>query len=188
MIIDEIKQWIIHRIRFLPGRFGMWLRSKHIKWVSKGAGNVATMPGCYFTGLKNMKLGDRLAFGINCTVTSVNGKLTIGSQSAFNSNVFLGADFGTIEIGDSVLVGPNVVMRAANHSSDTIDETQNRGRGHVSGHIKIGKNVWIGANAVIVPGADIGDNCVIGAGAVVNSTIPQKSLAVGVPAKVLRQL
>ncbi|HEX7757448.1 MAG TPA: DapH/DapD/GlmU-related protein, partial [Niabella sp.] len=54
--------------------------------------------------------------------------------------------------------------------------------------VTIGNNVWVGGNATILPGVTIGDNCVIGAGSVVTKDIPANSLAVGNPARVIRQI
>ena len=54
--------------------------------------------------------------------------------------------------------------------------------------VVIGKNVWIGAHATILPGVTIGDNCVIGAGAVVSKDIPSDCVAVGVPARVVKKI
>ena len=54
--------------------------------------------------------------------------------------------------------------------------------------IKVGNNVWIGGNVVVLPGVTIGDNVVIGAGSIVNKDIPSKSVAVGNPCKVIKSL
>ena len=54
--------------------------------------------------------------------------------------------------------------------------------------IKIGKNVWIGSNAAVLPGVTIGDNAVIGAGAVVTKDVPANRIAAGVPAKVIKRI
>ncbi len=57
---------------------------------------------------------------------------------------------------------------------------------NIASPVKIGNNVWIGSHVIILPGVTIGNNCVIGAGSVVNKSIPDNSTAVGVPAKVVK--
>jgi acetyltransferase-like isoleucine patch superfamily enzyme len=67
-------------------------------------------------------------------------------------------------------------------------DSQQRNSGIEFGkEVIIGDNVWIGGNATILPGTTIGDNCVIGAGSVVTKSIPHNSLAVGNPARVIRE-
>ena len=92
-----------------------------------------------------------------------------------------------IKISENCIIGPRVIFRTANHKFSEINKIK-RLQGHEIGDILIGKNVWIGANVVILPGVSIGENSVIGAGAVVTESIPNNSLAVGVPAKVKKHL
>ncbi len=95
---------------------------------------------------------------------------------------------GEISIGDHVIVGMNTVFRAASHQTKDSPRVPIRDQGHEPGCIRVGNDVWIGANVCILPGAEIGDHCVIGAGAVVNSAIPTGSIAAGVPARVIKPL
>ncbi len=90
-----------------------------------------------------------------------------------------------IKIGDNVLIGPNVVIRAADHNFDNIDIPINM-QGHRSGRIIIEDNVWIGANVTIIRDVTIGTGSVIGAGAVVTKDVPPYSIAAGVPARVIK--
>lgn len=86
-----------------------------------------------------------------------------------------------------MLIGPNVFIGSSNH---IVSPVKNRPRiflGHVPGPVKIGDNVWIGANAVICPGVSIGDNSVIGAGSVVTKDLPASVLAAGSPACVIKE-
>ena len=66
-------------------------------------------------------------------------------------------------------------------------ETRNKGLEYAK-PIKIGNNVWIGGNVIVLPGVNIGDNVVIGAGSVVNKDIPSNSMAVGIPCKVIKKI
>ena len=91
-----------------------------------------------------------------------------------------------IYVGDYTEFGPNVVIATAGHP--ILPEL----RGHLPMQynlpVHIGKNCWIGAGAVILPGVTIGDNTVIGAGSVVNKDIPADVVAVGNPCRVLRPI
>jgi len=110
--------------------------------------------------------------------------LHMGSDVYVNSNLTV-VDDGNIYIGDKVMIGPNVTIATANHPIDP--ELRAKGLQY-NKDVYIGENVWIGANAVIVPGVHIGKNTVIGAGSVVTKDIPDNVVAVGNPCKVLREI
>ena len=92
---------------------------------------------------------------------------------------------GGVEIGDQTLVSMHVSILSSDHA---IPERAKmiRNCGDVLKHTKIGRDVWIGTNAVVLGGVTIGDGCVIGAGSVVTKDLPAYSVAVGVPARVVR--
>ena len=92
-------------------------------------------------------------------------------------------DQGGIYIGDGTFIGHNVVLATLNHAMDP-----SRRSTMLPAPIHIGKRVWIGANATILPGVTIGDGAVIAAGAVVTKDVPEDTLAGGVPARILRKL
>ena len=110
--------------------------------------------------------------------------LHMGSDVYVNSNLTV-VDDGHIYIGDKVMIGPNVTIATANHPIDPKLRAQGL---QYNKDVYIGENVWIGANAVIVPGVHIGKNTVIGAGSVVTKDIPDNVVAVGNPCKVLREI
>jgi len=87
-----------------------------------------------------------------------------------------------ITIEKNVIVGPNVVMRASNHNYERID-IPIRNQGHVSGTIVVREDVWIGANAVILPNVTIGRGVIVAAGAVVTNDVDDYEIVGGVPAK-----
>lgn len=94
-------------------------------------------------------------------------------------------DVGKVKIGNNVLLAPNVSIYTAGHPI----HPDSRNSGYEYGiAVTIGDNVWIGGNSVINPGVTIGNNCVIGSGSVVVNDIPENSIAVGNPAKVIRQI
>lgn len=90
-----------------------------------------------------------------------------------------------IYVGDYTLIGPNVTIATAGHP---IDPELREKAYQFNRSIRIGKNCWIGAGAVILPGVTIGDNTVIGAGSIVTKDIPSDVVAVGNPCKVLREI
>ena len=105
------------------------------------------------------------------------GKMTSPGSSPFQ---YMQATNG-IEIGDNVQFAAGVQLISANHDfSDYRKSIKCR-------PIKIGSDVWVGANVIILPGVHIGDNVVIGAGSVVTKDIPENSVAVGNPCKVIKQ-
>jgi len=135
--------------------------------------------------LAKIELGARVAISDDCWILAEGegARLKIGDAVACNRNVFIcAAAHEAIEIGDNVLVGPNVVIRAGNHSFDRLD-VPIRQQASYHGTVRIGSDVWIGANAVIVAGVTIGDHAIVGAGAVVVKDVEPCAIVGGVPAK-----
>lgn len=93
---------------------------------------------------------------------------------------------GRVEIGNGSLIGPRVTFVTANHHLDP--DLRRRDRKAIHGNIVIGENVWIGANVTVCAGVRIGDDATIGAGSVVNRDVPPRTLAAGVPCRVIRSL
>ncbi len=125
-------------------------------------------PGAVIQG--NVRMGD------HCSVQAYTVMIGYGSADD---------PAGRITLGDSVRVAPHVMMIAANHVFD--DPTQPiRKQGLRHEPITIGDDVWIGGRVTITAGVTIGSGCVVGAGAVVTKDIPPNSVAVGVPARVVR--
>lgn len=108
----------------------------------------------------------------------------LGNNVYANFNLTL-VDDGNIYIGDYVMIGPNVTIATANHP--ILPELRENGLQY-NKDIHIGRNVWIGAGAVIVPGITIGENSVIGAGSIVVKDIPAGVVAVGNPCRVIREI
>ena len=106
-----------------------------------------------------------------------------GEYVYFNVNCVV-LDTMKITIGNNVFFGPGVHIYTATHPLDALE----RRTIEFSKPVVIGNDCWIGGNSVICPGVTIGNGCVIGAGSVVTKNIPDNSLAVGNPAKVIREL
>lgn len=90
-----------------------------------------------------------------------------------------------IYVGDNVMFGPNVVVCSGNHP---IQPELRKEQAQYNLSVHIGRNVWIGGGAFIMPGVTIGENSIIGAHSVVTKDIPPNVIAVGTPCKVLREI
>ena len=111
-----------------------------------------------------------------------------GKNIHIGDNVFINADCkfqdqGGIYIDDGALIGHGVVLATLNHDLDP----EKRQQLHPA-PIRIGKKVWIGANATVTAGVTIGDNAVVAAGAVVTKDVPANTIVGGVPAKVIKTI
>ena len=92
----------------------------------------------------------------------------------------------SIEIGDDVFTGPYVYVTDQNHNYADLDVPVGR-QWPVNSSVRIGSGTWLGTGAVILPGANIGRNVVVAAGAVVRGAVPDYAVIGGVPAKVLKE-
>jgi galactoside O-acetyltransferase len=107
-----------------------------------------------------------------------------GSWIYANYNLTL-VDDTHIYVGDYSMFGPNVTIATAGHP--ICPELRQKGLQY-NMPVRIGKNCWLGAGVIVLPGVTIGDNVVIGAGSVVTKDIPSNVVAVGNPCRVLRQI
>ncbi len=106
----------------------------------------------------------------------------LGNNVYTNFNLTL-VDDTHIYIGDCTMIGPNVTIATAGHPI----EPGLRSRGlQYNMPVRIGKNCWLGAGVIVMPGVTIGDNTVIGAGSIVTRDIPSNVVAVGNPCRVMR--
>jgi maltose O-acetyltransferase len=166
LLILALEQWIQPFIAWIPGITGFTIRYVFFKLIFNRLGGFSYIaPSVTMQRSYGIRAGKRLAVNRG---TIIDGK-------------------GNIQIGDNVLIGPYVVITSAQHSFDRVDlpmimqvETQKE--------VVIGNDVWIGAHAVILPGVHIGDRVIIGAGSIVSQDIESHSIAVGVPAKVIKPL
>lgn len=110
--------------------------------------------------------------------------IEVGENFFANYNLTV-LDVGKVIIGDNAQIAPNVSIYTAGHPI----HPDSRNSGYEYGiPITIGDNVWIGGNAVILPGVTIGNNVVIGAGSVVSADIPDNMIAVGNPCRIIREI
>ena len=148
----------------------------------KGCGGPGSVIGAH-TVIINSK---NVTIGRNCLLqdrvyirAGKDGRVTIGDKAALNSFVQI-FGHGGIDIGPETQIGPNTVLTTTGHNYHAVDLDRNFSQ------ITLGRRVWIGASCTILPGVTIGDYSVIGAGAVVTKDIPPNSLAMGIPARVIR--
>lgn len=113
-------------------------------------------------------IGANVSMMENCHISCCN-RITIGDGCLFGANVFITDNFHGDNSNEQLLIPP--INRPL----------------HVKGEVKIGKNVWVGRNVCITPGVCVGDYSVIGANAVVTKDIPDFSVAVGVPARIVNE-
>lgn len=136
-------------------------RTRLIKEIFReGSGPAWIEPPFYFCYGSHIKLGNGVYINFNCNFV----------------------DDGLITIGDGVMFGPNVTIATVQHPI----RPDMRGYMYCE-HVTIENNVWVGEGVTICPGVTIGENSVIGAGAVVTKDIPANCIAVGNPARVLRE-
>lgn len=113
------------------------------------------------------------------------GPLTKLGKGTFVNHGCYFMDGGTITIGENVFIGPYTGFYTAAHPTD--HQRRNQGLEWAL-PIRVGDNCWFGANCSVMPGVTIGSGCVIAAGSVVTTDIPDNSLAAGVPAVVKKKI
>lgn len=111
-------------------------------------------------------------------------RISVGEGTFVNFNL-TALDVARITIGKDCQIGPNVQLLTPTHP---LEPGPRRDKLEAARPITIGDNVWLGGGAIVLPGVTIGDNSVIGAGAVVTRDVPANVVAVGNPARVVREL
>jgi maltose O-acetyltransferase len=110
--------------------------------------------------------------------------IRIGARTFANFGL-VALDVAPIVVGDDVQIGPNVQLLTPTHPVET---EARRAKREAAKPIAIGSNVWLGGGVIVLAGVTIGENTVVGAGAVVTRDLPSDVVAVGVPARVTRSL
>lgn len=143
-------------------------RSKGAKWargfwarrIAICGNDVNIERNAYFT--PGLILGDRSGIGIDCEI------------------------YGPVTIGRDVMMGPEVVIYTSGHNFGRTDIPMIEQGSTFPKPVNIGDDVWIGRRVMIMPGVNIGDGCVIAAGAVVTKNVPAYSMVGGVPAEIIK--
>lgn len=109
--------------------------------------------------------------------------IELGVGVHFGDNIFIDAR-GGVSIGDNVIFAPDVSVLSYNHDFRN-PRWKPYSKDFLLRRVNIGSHCWIGKNAIVLAGAEIGENCVIGAGSVVHGRIPPNSIAAGNPARIV---
>ena len=137
----------------------------------------------FFFPQKILRINGRCSWPVHFTSRVLYAKkMKVARDSApgLSNGCYIQAKNGIV-IGSNLRMGPGVGLVSANHNPDNYDEWL------LANPIVIGNNVWLGMNAVILPGVEIGNNVIIGANSVVNKNIPDNSIAAGNPCCVIRE-
>lgn len=134
-----------------------------LRKLTRGPG-VNISPTAAFSNPERIEIGARVNIGAGCVI-------------------WAGPSSGRIRIGDDALFGPEVMLTAASYRYEDGHPVTQQAMDEAD--IEIGRDVWIGTRAVILPGARIGDGAIIGAHAVVRGEVPAMGIAVGSPARVV---
>ena len=156
-IAEALRGWL-YLLAFITG--GSYLRQAKLKRLGKG---VKISPTVIFKYPEMIQIGDHSFINHLCSVWA--------------------SPAGPITIGNNVLLGPCVSIFSSNHGIARGELIRNQPGQDAP--IRIGNDVWLGANAVVTAGVSIGDGAVVGAGAVVTTDLPPMSICAGVPARVI---
>nr|WP_296071701.1 sugar O-acetyltransferase [uncultured Actinoplanes sp.] len=111
-------------------------------------------------------------------------RTSVGARTFANFGL-ISLDVAPVTIGDDVQMGPNVQLLTAYHP---VAAAPRRDKWEAGSPIVIGDNVWLGGGVIVLPGVTVGENTVVGSGAVVTRDLPANVVAVGNPARVLREV
>lgn len=133
---------------------------------------------------RRFSLGDHSVIESYACVNNAVGDVIIGDYTRIGLHNTI---IGPVTIGSHVNLAQGITVTALNHNFENPDLRIDE-QGVSTKPVVIGNDVWIGANAVILPGVTIGEHCVVAAGAVVTKNVPPRSLVGGVPAKVIKNI
>ena len=133
---------------------------------------------------RKFSLGDYSVVESFACINNAVGDVVIGDHTRIGLHNTI---IGPVSIGKHVNLAQGITVTALNHNFKDSDKRIDE-QGVSTNPVTIGNDIWIGANAVILPGVTIGDHSVVAAGAVVTKDVPPQSLVAGVPAKVIKQI
>jgi acetyltransferase-like isoleucine patch superfamily enzyme len=170
---NPLELWRLVRVALVTFKYRFLFRCA-------GAGSVLGV-GTEIVNTANVRLGRGVLLQDHVYIRAgTDGSVIIGDRAAINSfcRIF---GHGTVTIGEDTQLGPGSLITTTDHDYTKALATRYKS-------VTIGREVWVGANVTILRGVEIGDSAVIGAGSVVNRSIPARTLAVGVPARVVREI
>lgn len=132
----------------------------------------------------HLKLGKGARISAFAKVKASNGPLVIGRNAQLATGCFVSGQPGGLEIGEDALIGPNCALLSGNYRFDRLD-VPIRLQGQRSKGTRIGRNVLLGANSVVLDGAQVGNGVIVAPNSVVSGRIPDNAIVQGNPAKVV---
>ena len=187
MAIGNIER-AVHLWSRLRIRFFTLLLSSQFAEIGRGA---RISPPFRFYGLNEMSFGENVMINSDCWLQTIPGdeccpKLIIKAHTGIGMGAHISAA-KQILIEEHVLLGRNVHISDHAHAFEDVKiPIIQQGISGIA-PVSIGRETWLGQNVVVLPGVTIGRHCVIGANSVVNSSVPDFSIAVGVPARVVKR-
>lgn len=133
---------------------------------------------------RRFSLGQHSVVESFCCINNAVGDVIIGDYTRIGLHNTI---IGPVTIGNHVNLAQGITVTALNHNFSEKDKRIDE-QGVSTGQVVIGDDVWIGANAVVLPNVSIGRHCVIAAGAVVTKDVPDGCVVAGVPAKIIKRL
>ena len=198
----------------MPGALGYYLRRRFARYLfDKVGSNVIFGNNISLYSPHKIRLGNNVAISSNCRLdlkSEGNTNLSIGNNVLIGANTIIRCRFGgTLDIGDNLVIGDNCIIASRDTSVKIGDKVLIAAYCYIIGGsshnfervdipiydqpltpakgLVIEDDVWLGAGVKVLDGVTIGRGSVIGAGAVVTESIPEFSIAVGIPAKVIRK-
>jgi acetyltransferase-like isoleucine patch superfamily enzyme len=151
-------------LRQLPGRVGNGPRARYLRRAARGFGEGSIVgTGCRVLGAEHLEIGAGVIVARDVTLDAR----------------------GDLVLEDGALVGFESVLLTHTHRSDEIGVPIQE-QGMYSAPVRIGARAWLGMRVLVLPGIEIGEDAIVASGAVVTSSIPARTVAAGVPARVLR--
>ncbi len=135
-------------------------------------------------GEKGISLGDGVIVSRSCVIQGKTGPVVIGNRADIGCNCIFSSVSG-IEIGQSTLIAGHCYLGGGRYRSDRLDIPMMDQGMYSEGPVILGDDVWLGAGVIVLDGVRIGRGSIIGAGSVVTREIPEYSVAVGVPARII---
>jgi acetyltransferase-like isoleucine patch superfamily enzyme len=145
--------------------------------------------GAAVSAKAEVDIASSTSWGKGCVISAftkvkISGPFVMGKRVNIATGCFLHADEAGLTLGDDVLIDPNCTIVAAGYRFDRLGVPL-REQGFFGKGIRIGHRVWLGANSVVLDGADIGDDVIVSAGSVVSGTVASRSILQGNPPKVI---
>jgi len=195
----------------MPGGIGFYLRKKFypvlFKKVGKGiivgrnvtirhpgkielGDNVTIDDNCLIDGRgadhSGVVLEDDVIINRNCMIQAKAGPIRLGKRTSIGSYSSIVSMDG-VEFGEAVLMAGGCHLSAGSYRFDDIKKAVMDQALYTKGPIRIGNNAWLGTGVIVLDGVEIGSGAIIGAGAVVNKSVPDQTIAFGVPAKAIKK-